>query len=272
MGKLKASTSKMISVLLVILLAFPVVFVFGWMVLSSFKTNQQINQIPPVWLFQPTLNNYMNTIRTTSFLRYFLNSAIIAFASTAIGLSLGLPAAYGLARYLHKGFGSLILSARIFPGVSYLVPWFILFLNIGWIGDYRSIILAHTVITLPLVTWIMIPFFETLPKELEEASLIDGCSRLSSFVKIGLPIVKPGIIAATVLSFIYSWNDFKFSLILTRSRTRTLPVAMQSFIAEAAIDWGSVMASTTLMILPIIAFVFLTQQHIVKGLQMGSIK
>lgn len=257
---------------LLMLILLPFMFVIFWMVLSSIKVNQQINQMPPVWFFKPTLENYINVLKTTPFLSYLWNSSVIAVLSTVISLILGLPAAYGIARYVSKFWGGLVLTARIFPGVSYLVPWFILFLNFGWIGEYKSIVLAHIVIDLPLVIWTMIPFFETLPQELEQAASIDGCSPFMTFLRVCLPLVKPGIVASAVLSFIYSWNDFKFALILTNSSTRTLPVSMFTYVESAAVDWGSVAASATLITLPTIIFVLFTQRHIVQGLTMGSIK
>ena len=258
--------------LLVILLLLPFVFVFFWMGTSSFKTQRDIFTVPPVWLFEPTWNNYRLVFQEQPFLRYVTNSAIVAVSATAIGMILGLPAAYSVARYRQSTLALGILAARIMPGVAYLVPLFLLFGQLDILGSHAGLILSHVLVTFPLTVWVLIGFFEDIPQDLNDAALIDGCSRLGSFVRIAIPLAQPGIVATAILSFIFSWNDFKFALILSNSETRTLPVAIYGWVGAGQVEWGAIMASATMVTLPILLLSLFVQKYIVAGLTIGGVK
>jgi multiple sugar transport system permease protein len=247
-------------------------FPFYWMVLSSLKTQLQNIAYPPLFLFTPTLENYQSVFVNNPFFLFLWNSLVIGVGSTLLGLLLGLPAAYGIARFKRQGVALGFLVARIAPGISYLVPWFIIFSDLNMVGSYTALILSHLTVGLPLTVWIMIGFFEDVPQELEDAAFIDGASRFDVFLKVALPIVKPGIATAGILSFIQSWNTFMYSVVLSDSETRTLPVAVFGFLSYGGFDWGSLTAAATIITLPVLVLTLLIQRHIVAGLSMGSVK
>jgi multiple sugar transport system permease protein len=255
---------------LVVLAAY--LFPFYWMVLSSLKTQLQNIAFPPLFLFTPTLENYQSVFVNNPFFLFLFNSLVIGAGSTLLGLLLGLPAAYGIARFQKRGVALGFLIARIAPGISYLVPWFIIFSSLNMVGSYTALILSHLTVGLPLIVWIMIGFFEDVPQELEDAAFIDGANRFEIFLKVALPIVRPGIATAAILSFIQSWNTFMYSVVLSDSETRTLPVAVFGFLSYGGFDWGSLTAAATLITLPVVVLTLLIQRHIVAGLSMGSVK
>ena len=225
-----------------------------------------------MWIFRPTLQNFVNVLTGKSFVRFMLNSLVVGVGSTALGLALGLPAAYSIARHKQRGLAMAILFARMAPFMSYLVPWFIMFRKLELIDSYAGLIASHLVISLPLVVWLMIGFFEDVPKEIEEAAELDGCSRPGTFLYVALPVSRNGIVATAVLSFIFSWNNFIFALILAGPRTRTVPVAVFSFLSYEQIDWGGLAAAATIITLPVLVFIFLIHKQIVRGLTFGAVK
>lgn len=255
---------------LVLLVFF--LFPLAWMVLSSLKTNVQVTAYPPLWLFRPTFQNYSDVFANNPFFSYVVNSTIVAVLAVGIGLLCGLPAAYTMARYRQASLGFLFLMVRILPGIAFLVPLFVIYRRLGLIDTIGGIVLAHITIVLPLVIWIMAGFFEDIPRELEEAALIDGCSRIGTFVRIVLPLSKPGIVAATILSFIASWNNFIFVLILGGDNTVTLPMAVYSFVSFEDVNWGGLTAAATVITVPILVLSLVVQRYLAGGLTMGAIK
>lgn len=255
-----------------VLVMIPAVFVFFWMILSSLKTPVQNTAYPPLWIFTPTWENYIEAWQQNPFPLYTYNSLVIAVGTTALGLIAGLPAAYAIARWKLQKLAIGILIARVIPGISLLVPWYLFFRKLGLIDTYIALILSHLIVGMPLIIWVMISFFEDVPSELEDAAMIDGCSIFGSFLWICVPLVKPGIIATAILSFIFSWNNFLFSLILAGYETRTLPVAVYNFMSYDAINWGGLSAAATLITLPILLLVFWVQRYIVHGLTFGGLK
>jgi multiple sugar transport system permease protein len=253
---------------LLVFFLFPLV----WMILSSLKTNVQVTAYPPLWLFRPTLRNYTDVFANNPFFSYVVNSTIVAVLAVGIGLLCGLPAAYTMARYRQASLGFLFLMVRILPGIAFLVPLFVIYRRLGLIDTIGGIVLAHITIVLPLVIWIMAGFFEDIPRELEEAALIDGCSRIGTFVRIVLPLSKPGIVAATILSFIASWNNFIFVLILGGDNTVTLPMAVYSFVSFEDVNWGGLTAAATVITVPILVLSLVVQRYLAGGLTMGAIK
>jgi multiple sugar transport system permease protein len=255
-----------------LILFFPFFFVFAWMIEGALKTQVQNTAIPPLFVFKPTLDNFQTVFSRNPMGRFLLNSAVVGSGATLLALVFGLPAAYGIARYRQKRLPVAILVARIMPGISFLVPWFIMFSKVKLIGTYPALILAHLLITLPMTIWLMIGFFEDIPKALDEAALIDGCNPFQAFFRVSLPLTKPGIAASAILSFIFSWNNFLFSLVLSSQQTRPLPVAVFSFISYTQIDWGGLNAAATIVTLPVLIMILFVQKHMVRGLTLGSVK
>jgi multiple sugar transport system permease protein len=253
-------------------LCVPPIFVFVWMILTGLKTGVQNIAYPPEFIFTPTMENFRAVFQQHNFFRYLMNSLIIAGLATGISLILGLPAAYSIAKYRQGKIGIMILVARMTPFVSYLLPWFIIFRYLGLIDTYLALTITHLIITLPMVIWLMVPFFESMPAELEDAAMIDGCTRLQSFLIIVLPLARNGIATSAIISFIFSWNQFLFSLILSGPKTKTVPVAVYNFISYGKIDWAGIGAAATLIVLPVSVFAFFVRRTIVQGLTMGALK
>jgi multiple sugar transport system permease protein len=256
-----------IAVVLVVLL-FPLV----WMLLASFKTSLEVVDPSRVLNFTPTLDNYRNVVAQGDFLRFIGNSFLVAAAATLVSLVVGVPAAYAIARYRVAHATTFLLMARIIPGVSLLVPWYFLFAQIQLVGTYAVLVLTHVFVAMPLVVAIMASFVEGLPEELEEAGQVDGLTRIGAFLRVTLPLSTPGIATAAILSFIFSWNNFLFALVLSDQNTRTLPVAIANFTAYASVDWGGLMAASVLITVPVMAIALLAQRYVVSGLTAGATK
>jgi len=257
---------------LLVLLLIPFLFPLVWMFLSSLKTQVENTAYPPVWIFTPTLQNYQEVFQKNPFVTFTWNSFVVAAGSTGLALVLGLPGAYAIARFKRTGIALAILTARMAPGIAYLIPWFILFTKAKMIDTYTALILTHLIVALPLVLWVMIGFFEDVPTELIEAARIDGCSNWAAFLRVALPLAKPGIVATGILSFIFSWNNFLFSLIIAGFKTRTLPIAVYNFLSYEEINWGGLTAAATVITLPVLLLALLVQKHIVRGLTFGALK
>jgi multiple sugar transport system permease protein len=256
--------------LALVLAAF--VFPFFWMVLSGFKTNAKLQEYPRAYGCTQTLANFSHVFRHTPFIRYAANSLAVGLGAVGFGMVLGLPAAYGIARHGHRRLALAMLACRMLPGICFLLPWFIVYRVLGLLDTYTGLIIAHLIITVPLITWIMIGFFEEVPVELEEAARIDGCSRFGVFLRIALPLVRPGLVSAGILALIFAWNHFLFPLILAGVRTKTLPVVVYNFMTFEELDLGGVYAASTLITLPVIAMVLLVQRQFVRGLTIGGLK
>ncbi|ADY12371.1 carbohydrate ABC transporter permease [Sphaerochaeta globosa] len=250
----------------------PILFPFIWMLMSSFKTQVDIISWPPKFIFKPVMQNYERVFVEQNFLQYMQNSLIVSTVSVFFSLLLGLPAAYSIARYKQKKLSIFILVARLMPGISFLMPWYIVFSRLRLMDSYVALILSHMLIALPLVVWVMSPYFDSVPRELEEAAMVDGLTQQAAFVKILLPLSGPGVVTATTLSFIFSWNNFMFSQVLSQQKTRTLPIAVYNFLSYVEVDWGAVMAAAVTIMAPAIILTMFFQKYVVKGLTMGAVK
>jgi multiple sugar transport system permease protein len=242
------------------------------MLSSSFKTQVDIIAWPPKLIFSPTLHNYQKVFGEQDFLKYFKNSTIIGVLSVGFSLVLGLPAAYSISRFAQQKLAVFILLARLMPGISFLMPWYIVFSRLGLMDSYVALVLSHMLIALPIVVWIMTSYFNTIPRELEESAMVDGATRQYAFWTVVLPLSGPGIITATTLSFIFSWNNFMFSQVLSMEKTKTLPIAVYNFVSYAEVDWGGVMAAAVAIMAPAIVLTMIFQKYVVKGLTMGAVK
>lgn len=263
---------KLIFLLLVLVIVIPVLFPFVWMLASSLKTQVDIVAWPPKLIFSPTLQNYERVFREQNFLKYFINSSIIGISAVAFSLLMGLPAAYSIARFKQKRLSMFILIARLMPGISFLMPWYIIFSRLKLMDSYVALILSHMLITLPIIVWIMSSYFESIPIEMEESAMVDGATRQHAFLTVVLPVAGPGIVTSITLSFIFSWNNFMFSQVLSMERTKTLPIAIYNFVSYAEVDWGAVMAAAVAIMAPAIILTMIFQKYVVKGLTMGAVK
>ena len=244
----------------------------AWMILASFKPRNEITKYPPELLFTPTLENYQQLFTRTDFLENTLNSFYVAGGSTLLGLLLAVPAAYAISWHRLVWPATLTLFARMAPGTLFLLPWFIMFSNVGLSGTHFALIITHAVITLPIALWTMLPHFDGLPRELTESAQIDGCSGIKILILIAMPVVMPGLIVAVILSFIFSWNYFLFALALSGISSKTAIVASFNFIGEGVTNWGALMAAATVIAMPPILLTFAIQRKLVAGLSFGAVK
>lgn len=256
-----------IAIVLLVLL-FPIL----WMISSSLKNNVDIIAYPPRLLAPPTMDNYRHLFGNYPFVRYTINSVIIVSGSTLLGMILGVPAAYAAARFKMQSYAFLTLVARMAPGILFLLPWYVVAINLKITDNYLSLIAAHTVVTMPVIIWLMISFFEELPVEVEESGRIDGCSRWQVLTHIALPMALPGISVSAILAFIFSWNYFLFALVLSGFNTAPLTVAAFNFIGVAAVDWGGLMSAATMISLPPLILLLFVQRWLVRGLTAGAVK
>ena len=269
--RLKLLKNIGIAALIVLTLAI-MLFPFYWMILTSLRSQVDNVSRVPVWFFTPTWENFQNVIARNNFLEFTWNSFVIAALSTGFGLVLGLPAAYSIARFKQEGLALAILVARLTPYITYLVPWYLAFRSLGLIDTYVALTLTHLIVGMPLIVWIMISFFENVPQDLEEAAFVDGATRIGAFWRVILPLSAPGIVAASILAFIFSWNQFLFSLVLSGPNTRPVPVAVFNFISYGQIDFGGLGAAAVMITLPVLILTLIIQRWIVTGLTMGAVK
>ena len=243
----------------VFVIVSPAILFFLWMLSLSLKFEIDNAAYPPVFFPERIAwKNYADVLASNRFLTYFVNSLVVTGSATALALIVGVPAGYGI--------------ARITPGLSYLIPLFLLFQWLGLLGTLVPQIIIHLVVTVPIVIWIMIGYFETTPLELEEAARIDGATRWQVFRHVALPIAKPGIAVAFILAIIFSWNNFVFGIVLAGRETRTLPVAVYNMISFDQLSWGPLAAAALIVTLPVLLLTVFAQRQIVAGLTAGAVK
>jgi ABC-type glycerol-3-phosphate transport system permease component len=259
------------------LLVFVCLFPFLWMGLSSIKQLNELYTIPPQWWpDHPTLANYYKVLFESRIPRYFLNSVIISVGSTGLALILAVFAANGFARFRFRGqsfWQACILVGQLLPTAAIIVPLFITLKVLGLVNTYWGLILVYMIITLPLSVWMLTSYFRAIPRELDEAAVIDGASRVGILFRIILPLSLPGIAAVLVYSFITTWNEFIFALCFaTDSSVKTLPIGLAEFSTEFNTDWGAVMAASMVMTVPIALLFLVFQKFFVGGLTAGATK
>jgi multiple sugar transport system permease protein len=258
----------------VILLVIVVMFPFVWLLILSFKSTDQIFAGPSGLFSEPTLLNYA-ALWDGEFRRSFVNSAIASVASTVLALVLGVPGAYALSRTSmrsEKSLSLLILSSRMAPPIAFTIPYFLAYRYMGLIDTLSGLIIIYLTFNLSLVVWLMRSFFDACPRSLEEAALIDGATFWQTFTRIILPISGPGLAATAILCFLYSWNDFFFSLILTRKAAMTAPVAVVNFMNYEGWEWGRIAAGGTMVMLPVLIFSMVVRKFLIQGMTAGAVK
>jgi multiple sugar transport system permease protein len=259
--------------LLVVFLA--AVFPFYWMISTSLKLPAQIFTDPPTFIFTPTLQHYQEALFRYNVWQNLLNSLIVTGAVTALAVLLGTPAAYAIARFefrLKRDLWFWIITHRMISPIVMAVPFFFIARQLGLLNTYWVLILIHLTFTLPIVIWICADQFRTVPKELDEAALADGAGHFTTFFRIVLPLAAPGVVVSAILVFIFSWNELLYALVLTRTATQTAPVVATTFLSGYELPWGRIMATSTLIVLPVVIFGLAISRHIVRGLTMGAVK
>lgn len=264
----------------IILIGFSIycIFPFLWMFVTSIKPTPEIRSVTPsIWTSSPTLMHFDNVLNNSAFLTFFRNSLFIAITVTVLAILISIFAGYSLSRYLRfKGiqvFSVAMLLSQMIPGVLLLIPLYLIMSKMGLINTYLSLILAYTTFTVPLCTFMMKSFFDTIPFEMEEAAEIDGCSKLGTIFRILLPVSLPSLVSTSLFAFLNAWNEFMFGFVFINDEAhRTLTPGISLFKGLYQTDWGSLMASSVLSVLPVvILFVFL-QRFIVEGMTAGSVK
>jgi multiple sugar transport system permease protein len=273
---LKGLVTRILVAAFVIIIIFINLLPVYWLFATSLRVEAEQFTIPPKWIFNPTIEHYKNVLGPGSYyFLYFKNSVIVAIGSTLLALALGIPSAYSIARLnlkRKKDLAFYILTLRFAAPIGVIIPLFVTFRELGLLDTYPALIIVHTLMNLPLVTWMLKGFFEELPKELEESAKLDGCTDLGAMVRIALPCSRVGIIATLILSVIFSWNEFFYATCLTGSKTMTLPVALFGYISVHNVNWGSLCASGVITALPVITFAMVVQRYIIRGLTFGAVK
>ncbi len=263
---------EIIFIILVTLISF---IPFLWLILTSFKFRTDILSPVLKLFFSPTLSNYTKAFVEGEFSTYFLNSFTIATGNVILCLFIGLPAAYAFSRF--KVFGEkhiffYVLSTRMAPAIALVLPLYMFFKQIGILGTTAAVIIAHATFNLALVIYLMKNFFNDIPREIDEAALVDGASEFDIFLKIILPNAKSGIIVVAIITFLFSWNEFLFTLLIGGSNTTTLTAAFPGLVTPLGTYWGQLAAVSVVVSLPVIISVWYLQKHLVRGLTFGAIK
>lgn len=269
---------------LVLLVVGFFVFPILWMLLTSFKPDGTIMVSPPQFFFDPTLDNYRHALIDKNFLFYVKNTLIISSISTLIVIVIGSLAAYSFARY-NVGDGHIlffIISTKMMPAIAVVLPYFLIFRDIGrtavgqffYIGldQHGALIISYVMFNLPFAIWLLVSFFQDIPRELEHSARLDGLSRLRVLQKVTFPLAAPGIAVTAVFTLIFCWNEFLFAYILTRKLASTVTVGVESFFTLQGILWGPVAAAATIAVAPMLFFVLMMQRYMVRGLTFGAVR
>jgi len=249
---------------------------FFWILTTSVKANEDYFAYPPVWVpADASLKHYAALFTRSSGARYFTNSLMISTLSMLAALLVSLPTAYSIARWRFGGsFLSLVLLVlRMLPGIALIIPLYIMYKLLGLTNSYVGLVLVYTVLYVPFAVWLLVGFLRDFPVEIEEAALIDGCSRLRALVSVVVPIIAPGLAVVALFSFIATWNEFLFAIVLTGIETKTMMVLVTSFTSGGTdMFYGEASASVVLGVLPAFVVAFVLQRYLVKGLALGGTK
>lgn len=261
-----------VAVVLLAVWAFPVL----WALLTSFKTERDVLAYPPTIIFEPTLRNYRDVLfGSASILPNLLSSTVVAGVSTALTLLFAVPAAYALARLEFPGrraSGFYVLATQMLPPVGLIIPYYLALQKVGGLDTYWGLIVIYLTFSLPFAIWLLVSYFEDIPREMEEAALLDRAGRLRALWHVILPQVRGGIAVTTIFVFLNAWNEFLFAVVLGGNRVRPVTVAMFNFISVEQTLWAKLAAGAMLAMAPVILLGLIAQRHIVKGLTVGAVK
>lgn len=262
---------------LIIFVAVPLYVIL----VSSFKPLADVSGQWTWWPENFTIAPYITMWETVPLANYFVNSVVISVSATVLALAFGILAAFALTRLRWKGqraFSLTVLSTQMFPGILFLLPLYLIFVQIQrvfgvqLIGNYGGMIITYTTFALPFAIWMLMGFFAAMPEELEEAAMIDGMTRFGAFIRVILPIARPGIVAVGVFAFMNAWGEVLFASVLTTADTRTLAIGMQAFTTNVDVRWNEAMSASVVISIPVLLAFLLVQKHIVQGLAAGAVK
>lgn len=262
-------------IILLLLIILFCVFPFYWMVTTSLKTQIVALATPPAWTFEPTFSNYTEALFEDNVGASLINSLIVAVITTILALMLGTPAAYALARFEFRGKRDLwfwFITNRMVSPIVLALPFFLIVRQLKLLDTHLVLILIYLTFNLPIVIWICTDQFRSIPRSLDEAAKLDGAGQFRIFSRICLPIAAPGIAVSAIFSFIFSWNELMYALVLTRKAARTAPAIAVSFMEGYDLPYGKIMATSTLIVVPVIIFALIASKHLVRGLTMGAVK
>lgn len=274
MPRLRSLALNLVTWTLVLLIAFPLV----WMIITSVKPQTELFRIPPTWVPETiTFEHYWRLLTETPFLIYFKNSVVLATTTTVFVVALGTLGAYSLVRFSYRGretLALLVLFTYLLPSVVLIIPLYLMMVAIGLSNTLVSLILAHTTFALPYALWLLRSFMEGVPEDLESAALVDGASRMGAFRDIILPQLLPGIISTAVFTFILSWNEYLYALVLVNSDSvAPLTTGVMSMLISAFnIEWSLLMAASVMMSLPLIVVFAFLQSYLTSGFGAGGVK
>jgi multiple sugar transport system permease protein len=281
----ETSKGKFVRIAVVLVVMVIVLFPVYWMINMSFKSKAEFVAQPPTMIVKdPTTSNYHDLIVTQRFYEYGIHSLIVASIAATVAVTFGTCGAYALSRFkLYRNFNYhilfTVLTVRMFPPIVTIIPIFVFYnkhfnffgLDIHLLDTFIGLGLIHAFSEIPLVIWMMIGFFRDIPRDMEEAALVDGDTRFAVMRKIAIPLARPGLAATFILVFISSWNEFLYALILTQSKAQTLPVAVAGQITQFDIRYGNLMAAGVLTTLPVLVLALLAQRHLTRGLAVGGV-
>jgi len=262
-------------VLLLLLIIVFCIFPFYWMVTTSLKTQLEALASPPSWIFEPTFANYIQVLFKDNVGQSLVNSLIVAVCTTALALILGTPAAYALSRFEFRRKKDLwfwFITNRMVSPIVLALPFFLIVRKLGMLDSHIVLILIYLTFNLPIVIWICTDQFRSIPWDLDEAAVLDGAKPFRIFWKICLPLAAPGIAVSAIFSFIFSWNELMYALVLTRKVAKTAPAMAVGFMEGYNLPYGKIMATSTLIVIPVIVFALIASKHLVRGLTMGAVK
>lgn len=267
-----------ITYILLVIICLAFIIPFLWMISTSFKQPDEIFSVTPSWFPREfSIKNYVNILMDTFFITYFKNSIIVSIITMAITIIIATLSGYGISRFWFKGkllFSIILIVVQIFPGMLMIIPLFTIMNRLHLIDSYAALVIAYGTFALPFCTWMLKGYFDTIPKSLEEAAMLDGCNRLQLLYRIIIPLALPGIVAVAMFAFVLSWQEYLFALTLTRSEEmRTLTVGISMMQSEhGRINWGQIMAGSTIACIPgLIIFLWL-EKYLIQGFTRGGVK
>jgi multiple sugar transport system permease protein len=241
----------------------------AWVVLASLKSAADVSQMPPRLVFTPTLDNYRSVL-DAGFAAFFRNSVVVTLAAVALSVALGVPAAYGFSRLRVPALRALllfVLSVRFVPYIVFAVPLFVIMVRLQIVGTHLGLVVVYILINLPLVVWMMKSFFDDVPTDIDDAAAVDGATRLQSFAFVVLPSTAAGVACVTILSFIFTWNEYLLALVLSGRNAQTLPVVLTRFLGgmEDPVRWGLLSASSVVVLAPVVVVTLLVHRYVRVG-------
>ena len=261
------------------LMALVMIFFVGpilWFILLAFRHPSDAYNLPPEFIFQPDLGNFHTTfVDPGNNAQQLVNSLIVSSGATLLSLPFALSAAYALSRFAMRGKDFIMnwyISLLIAPPIVFVIPYFILMSWIGWAGTYQAMILTLQTLAIPFSVWLLKSFMDEVPIDLEEAAWVDGANRFSAFLRIVIPLALPGLIVTSMFTFVFSWNNVLFPLVLSKQSTTTLPVGTISFFASTGVYWGHIAATAVVAMLPPMIIFLLLGRYVVRGLTFGAVK